>query len=674
MTKLNKKSLGKIIAIIIVLLLLIGAAVSAAVFLGGESEQTPSTTTDTIGTTNSPDTSGPTGSTTTTPGSTSTPDTTPDATPGTTPGGDTTDVPHEHAYTSNVTAPTCTEKGYTTHTCSCGDSYIDSYVDALGHSWDNGVVEKEATETEEGVRKFTCSTCQETKTEAIPNQNHVHEYTATVTNPTCTEKGYTTHTCRCGDTYTDSETNPTEHSMGIWSLITEPQCEATGVETRTCSICGKQESRSISATGHSYGSWKVTTAATCDKKGVETRTCSGCSKSETRSISATGHSYGSWKVTKAAGCVTTGIETKTCSKCSGTQTRSIEPTGHSYGSWTTTKKATCNTNGTQSRTCSKCDKVETKSIAATGHKWDSGKITVKPTTCNDIGVKTYTCTVCSATKTERINGSHSYGEWQWEEYEYEVPREDPVMQQIYGSEVWKSHRKYRECTSCGYCDIVKTEDHPCWNTYGYFTEETVKKQDCEGTLYHRFCTICGWEKTRLVESLGKHDFKTIITFDIPETDCTVKCKGRTQECTLCGCWEIVYDDWDSDPYNSKYWIFGYEAFRSHPIITELNLYITSDMANDYREYGVPCVSYKIYNFKYDENGVFVSYDIHWHDKDWNCHYDTIVANDVVQMFKNNSYFKNKIVDGKRYKFYVKPVYNEATGKYEWRPASLGSSG
>jgi hypothetical protein len=32
-----------------------------------------------------------------------------------------------------VTAPTCTSKGYTTHTCACGNSYVDTYVDATGH-------------------------------------------------------------------------------------------------------------------------------------------------------------------------------------------------------------------------------------------------------------------------------------------------------------------------------------------------------------------------------------------------------------------------------------------------------------------------------------------------------------------------------------------------------------
>ena len=75
---------------------------------------------------------------------------------------------HEHSYKAVVTAPTCTAKGYTTHTCACGDSYVDTYVDALGHAWDNGKVTKPATETEDGVKTFTCTRCGETKTEVIP--------------------------------------------------------------------------------------------------------------------------------------------------------------------------------------------------------------------------------------------------------------------------------------------------------------------------------------------------------------------------------------------------------------------------------------------------------------------------------------------------------------------------
>ena len=44
-----------------------------------------------------------------------------------------------HHHNAVVTAPTCTAKGYTTHTCNtCGNSYKDNYTNALGHSYASG--------------------------------------------------------------------------------------------------------------------------------------------------------------------------------------------------------------------------------------------------------------------------------------------------------------------------------------------------------------------------------------------------------------------------------------------------------------------------------------------------------------------------------------------------------
>ena len=75
----------------------------------------------------------------------------------------------EHSYSDAVTPPTCTEQGYTTHTCSrCNDSYVDSFVPVLGHAWDNGTVTKQPTETTKGVKTFTCTRCDATRTESIP--------------------------------------------------------------------------------------------------------------------------------------------------------------------------------------------------------------------------------------------------------------------------------------------------------------------------------------------------------------------------------------------------------------------------------------------------------------------------------------------------------------------------
>ena len=156
---------------------------------------------------------------------------------------------HTHSYKDVVTAPTCTEKGYTTHTCACGDSYMDTYVDALGHAWDNGKVTKEPTETETGVKTFTCTRCGETKTETIPKLAHEHSYKAVVTAPTCTEKGYTTHTCACGDSYVDTYVDALGHAWDNGKVTKQPTETETGVKTFTCTRCGETKTETIPATG-----------------------------------------------------------------------------------------------------------------------------------------------------------------------------------------------------------------------------------------------------------------------------------------------------------------------------------------------------------------------------------------------------------------------------------------
>ena len=154
-------------------------------------------------------------------------------------------VSHTHSYKDVVTAPTCTDKGYTTHTCACGDSYVDAYTDALGHAWDNGKVTKEPTETETGVKTFTCTRCGETRTETMPVIPHVHSYKDVVTAPTCTAKGYTTHTCSCGYSCVDTYTDALGHAWDNGKVTKEPTATETGIKTYTCTRCGETKTESI---------------------------------------------------------------------------------------------------------------------------------------------------------------------------------------------------------------------------------------------------------------------------------------------------------------------------------------------------------------------------------------------------------------------------------------------
>ena len=238
-----------------------------------------------------------------------------------------TKAPHVHSYKAVVTAPTCTEKGYTTHTCACGDSYVDTYVDALGHAWDNGKVTKQPTEAETGVKTFTCTRCGETRTETMPVIPHVHSYKDVVTAPTCTAKGYTTHTCACGDSYVDTYTDALGHAWDEGKVTKAATETESGVKTFTCTRCGETKTEVIPALSHEHSYKAVVTAPTCTAKGYTTHTCA-CGDSYVDAYTdALGHAWDEGKVTTAATETETGVKTFTCTRCGETKTEVIPAGG-----------------------------------------------------------------------------------------------------------------------------------------------------------------------------------------------------------------------------------------------------------------------------------------------------------------------------------------------------------
>ena len=155
-----------------------------------------------------------------------------------------------HIYESVVTEPTTEAQGYTTQTCGvCGHSYVDSYVDATGHSYGEWYTETEGTCTTDGQKRRDCANCDHYETEVIGATGH--EYASVVTAPTCTEQGYTTHTCTaCGDDYVDGFVESLGHSYEVVETK-EPACTEAGCTTYTCH-CGDTYTEEISALGHDY--------------------------------------------------------------------------------------------------------------------------------------------------------------------------------------------------------------------------------------------------------------------------------------------------------------------------------------------------------------------------------------------------------------------------------------
>ena len=90
---------------------------------------------------------------------------------------------HTHSYTNRVVAPTCTAKGYTTHTCSCGSSYTDSYTNALGHYFSAWTQTTAPTCTANGVEVRRCTRCGASETRSVASLGHNYQ------NGACTRCG-----------------------------------------------------------------------------------------------------------------------------------------------------------------------------------------------------------------------------------------------------------------------------------------------------------------------------------------------------------------------------------------------------------------------------------------------------------------------------------------------------
>lgn len=157
-----------------------------------------------------------------------------------------------YGTTENTVPPTCGADGRIDTICSnCGEVIATKVIPATGaHTWDNGTVTTEPTETTPGVRTFTCAVCSQTKTEVIPATGaHTFVFTKNVA-PSCTEAGYDLYTCRdCGATEKRNSKPALGHKWDSGTVTTEPTETDPGTMTYTCTVCGQTRTEIIPATG-----------------------------------------------------------------------------------------------------------------------------------------------------------------------------------------------------------------------------------------------------------------------------------------------------------------------------------------------------------------------------------------------------------------------------------------
>jgi hypothetical protein len=199
-----------------------------------------------------------------------------------------------YGTTENTVPATCGADGRIDTVCAnCGDVIATKVIPATGaHTWDNGTVTTEPTETTPGVRTFTCAVCSQTKTETIPaTGTHTFVFTKNVA-PSCTEAGYDLYTCRdCGASEQRNSKPALGHKWDSGTVTAEPTETDPGTMTYTCTVCGQTKTEVIPATGphtHVWGEGTVTVAPTETTPGVRTYTCTVCGQTRTEIIPATG--------------------------------------------------------------------------------------------------------------------------------------------------------------------------------------------------------------------------------------------------------------------------------------------------------------------------------------------------------------------------------------------------
>ena len=201
-----------------------------------------------------------------------------------------------YGTTENTVPATCGEAGRVDTICSnCGEIVSTKEIPATGaHTWDNGTVTTEPTETTPGVRTFTCAVCRATRTETIPATGaHDYQFTKNVA-PTCTADGYDLYTCSgCGATEKRNSKPALGHKWDSGTVTTEPTETTPGERTYTCTVCGATRTETIPATGahtHTWDNGTVTIAPTETTPGVRTYTCTICGLTKEEVIPPTGGS------------------------------------------------------------------------------------------------------------------------------------------------------------------------------------------------------------------------------------------------------------------------------------------------------------------------------------------------------------------------------------------------
>lgn len=337
-------------------------------------------------------------------------------------------------------APTCTEVGEETGTCSCGKKETRE-VAATGHSYTGGTCSI-CGATQEPARKFTKILADANEITNIVFQgifklgdsfdgdddgyNYIHEvpyyivevplgtesvdivYNADTDVMDSGSNAYGYRTCFEVDAISSATVKSTTFKGGYTLNEDGTQTVRTSVKDNTVrsgerwAITLEENDSPFAAVTlfsfdypeHTCDDQKIVTEPTCTKDGYTTHTCSQCFANYTDNpVKASGHSYNS--VVTAPTCTEEGYTTYTCSVCGDNYTdNEVAASGHTEDKSveTVVVEATCTTDGSATYKCSVCEEEYSELIPKTGHSITD---VVVPATCKEQGYTLHKCSNCN---------------------------------------------------------------------------------------------------------------------------------------------------------------------------------------------------------------------------------------------------------------------------------------
>ena len=277
-------------------------------------------------------------------------------------------APHEHSYESVVTDPTCTEAGYTTYTCACGDTYTDDEVAATGHSYKYDI----------------CSACGEVDP-AYASVTHRINFSIWETFDKETYADGAVVEYNNIFTFIYSKNSKVDGSSKSWDDFAGTLRFSFGTKTPTGKVPNKGAIQITADGAYTIKLWYV---AGGDGRYFALLDAEGNVLSETtKETTKNGQGYAEL-VIPAAGTYYLGTPND------NNYLFQIELVAHAH---TLTdvegKAATCTEDGYTAHKVCACGYVEGKEVVAAGHTWDDADATIK------------TCTVCG----EHVNPDFAGG-------------------------------------------------------------------------------------------------------------------------------------------------------------------------------------------------------------------------------------------------------------------------